>query len=113
MSVFIGFVFGMIVTLMMKHFRYLSQSAIGESSLMICFGLLSYFLSEIYEFSGIVSLLTTAVVMGHYSWFNLSPQGKHVTSITFQTLGYFAEAIVFAIIGLTSSFYYMNYQTSW
>ena len=51
--------------------------------------------------------------MGHYSWYNLSPQGKHVTSITFQTLGYFAEAIVFAFIGISASFYEMHYQVSW
>lgn len=50
--------------------------------------------------------------MAHYAWYNLSPQGKHVTSVMIQTLGYSGEAIVFSLIGLSSMFY-KNYPYSW
>ena len=43
--------------------------------------------------------------MAHYAWYNLSPQGKHVSSISIQTFGYGAEAFVFAFIGLSLMFY--------
>ena len=33
--------------------------------------------------SSIVTILTTSLVQSHYAWYNLSPQGKHVTSVTF------------------------------
>jgi sodium/hydrogen exchanger-like protein 6/7/sodium/hydrogen exchanger 8 len=38
--------------------------------------------------------------MAHYTWYNLSPQGKTISSITVSVLGSAAEAIVFAYIGL-------------
>lgn len=47
-----------------------------------------------------ISLLTCGVVMAHYTWYNLSPQGKTMTSVSFSIFGAFAEAFVFAYIGL-------------
>jgi NhaP-type Na+/H+ or K+/H+ antiporter len=82
-SILIGVIFGFLASYITKSMRFIAQSAIGESFILICFGMFSYFLSEILEMSGIVSLLTTALVMAHYAWQNLSPQGKHVTSVTF------------------------------
>jgi NhaP-type Na+/H+ or K+/H+ antiporter len=39
--------------------------------------------------------------MAHYSWYNLSPQGKQSSFIVFQFLGYAVEAFVFSYLGLT------------
>lgn len=72
-SILIGLFFGLVPTLMTKHCRYHSHSAIIESSLLICFAMMSYFLSEMLEFSAIASLLVTTLVMSHYCWYNLSP----------------------------------------
>jgi NhaP-type Na+/H+ or K+/H+ antiporter len=72
-SVFIGSICGFIGALMTKHFRFLTHSAIGESSLIISFAMIGYFISEILELSGIVSLLMTAIVMSQYTFYNLSP----------------------------------------
>jgi NhaP-type Na+/H+ or K+/H+ antiporter len=74
--------------------------------------MLSYYVSEILSQSGITSLVSCAIIEAHYTWFNLSPQGKHVTSVTFQTFGYAAEAFVFSFIGL-SLMYYTDYPFSW
>ena len=38
--------------------------------------------------------------MAHYTWYNLSPQGKTISSVTFSILGAIAESFVFAYIGL-------------
>ena len=51
--------------------------------------------------SGIISLLTSAIVMAHYAWYNLSPQGKHVSGIAFSVISYGFEAFIFAYLGLT------------
>ena len=82
-SILIGLVFGFFASYITKRMRFIAQSAIGESFILICFGLFSYELSELLEMSGIVSLLTTSLILAHYAWHNLSPQGKHVTSVTF------------------------------
>jgi len=38
--------------------------------------------------------------MAHYTWYNLSPQGKTISSVTFSITGAIAESMVFAYIGL-------------
>jgi len=62
---------------------------------------MSYTVGEIVHMSGIISLLTSGIVMAHYAWYNLSPQGKHVSGIAFSVIGYGFEAFVFAYLGLT------------
>jgi NhaP-type Na+/H+ or K+/H+ antiporter len=62
-SVIIGVVCGLVGALMTKHMRFISHSAIGEGSLIISLAMIGYFISEIFELSGIVSLLMTAIVM--------------------------------------------------
>lgn len=62
---------------------------------MIC-----YYISESLAFSGIISLLSCGIAMAHYTWYNLSPQGKTISSVSFSILGAIAESLVFAYIGL-------------
>jgi NhaP-type Na+/H+ or K+/H+ antiporter len=89
-----------------------SHSAIHEVSLLLIVGFLTYFSSEVLGQSGITSLVTCSVIMAHYAWYNLSPQGKHVSSISIQTFGYAAEAFVFSYIGLCFMFY-NDYPYCW
>lgn len=70
----------------------------------------SYYFADACGQSGIISIIVTSVIMGQYTWYNLSPQGKHVTAVTFQTLGFGAEAIIFSFVGL-GIFQYA--KTSW
>lgn len=63
--------------------RFLTVSAVKETLLIFSFGYMAYAIGELAHMSGIISLLTSGVVMAHYAWYNLSPQGKHVTSVAF------------------------------
>ena len=72
-SVLIGFVTGLICTLILKYFRFVTHSPIAECSLMLCSGALSYYISETTHNSGIVSILGTSLMLSHYAWYNLSP----------------------------------------
>lgn len=74
--------------------------------------MIAYTLSEYLGQSAILTLLTVGVLNSHYTWFNLSPQGKHVSSVTFQTFSYIAEAVIFQFIGFTL-IYYRDYKWSW
>lgn len=69
----IGVAFGVGATLMFKKMRFLTTSSIKETMLVFCAGYMSYALSEMLEMSGIISLLTSGIVMAHYGWYNLSP----------------------------------------
>ena len=85
---------------MFKYFRFLCHSAITETILLLLIGMICYFISESLKFSGIISLLASGITMAHYTWYNLSPQGKTISSVTFSILGSIAESFVFAYIGL-------------
>lgn len=98
--------------LFLKHMRFLTHSPVHETLLVFCFGYLGYMFSELFELSGIITLLTSGVLMAHYAWYNLSPQSKQTTSLAFGAIGFGAEAFVFAYLGLTF-FSYTNYEWSW
>jgi NhaP-type Na+/H+ or K+/H+ antiporter len=69
--------------------------------MVFVFGYLSYCVTELFHFSGIISLLTCSIFMAKYTWYNLSPQAKTATSIAFQVVGYAVEAFVFGYLGIT------------
>lgn len=106
-SIGIGIAFGVISSLFFKWFRFLTHTAITESSVIYIIALCSYFGSESLELSGMISLLTCGVTQAHYTWYNLSPQGKTISSVSVSIFGAVAEGLVFAYIGLCL-FTYMN-----
>ena len=75
--------------------------------------MIGYFISEILELSGIVSLLMTAIVMSQYTFYNLSPQGRNTSTVIFNTLGYVAESSVFAYLGVSGVYYMVTQPISW
>lgn len=121
-SLGIGLVFGLLGSYVFKKMRFLTVSAIKEVLLTFCFGYLAYGVGEIAHMSGIICLLTTGmalqsinrigVVFAHYGWFNLSPQGKHLSSASFQVIGFGLEAFVFCYLGL-SFFSFVDKKWSW
>ena len=80
-SILIGLLIGLLGSYSFKKFRFLTVSAIKETFLIFCYGYLAYSISDLCKMSGIISLLTAGVIMAHYGWYNLSPQGKHVSSV--------------------------------
>ena len=72
-SVLIGAIFGLFSSYILKTFRIFSKNAVSECTMIFCMGYLSYVVSEVAKYSGIITLLTAGVVMAHYTWYNLSP----------------------------------------
>ena len=99
-------------SLLFKHCRFVTHSPIHETLLVFAAGYCSYMISELFEFSGIITLLSCGITMGHYTWYNLSPQSKNTTSLTIEALGFGAEAFVFVYLGLTC-FSYGDYEWSY
>jgi NhaP-type Na+/H+ or K+/H+ antiporter len=109
-SLGIGIVFGLLASGMFKTMRFLTISAVRETAIIFCVAYMSYCVGEAADVSGIICLLTTGVIMAHYTWYSLSPQGKHVTSVTFAVIGFLAEAFVFAYLGISFFTYLGNTQ---
>ena len=111
-SIFIGIFFGVLSAYMLKKFRFLTVNPVMETNLVFVFAYLSYCVTELFHYSGIIALLVCGVVMAKYSWYNLSPQAKQVTSIAFQVIAYAVEAFVFGYLGITF-FSYISLDWSW
>ena len=80
-SLSIGVVFGFLTSLAFKHCSFIRVNPITETFLMFAFSIMSYFISNAIvingvTMSGITSLLTCAIIQSHYTYYNLSPQGK-------------------------------------
>ena len=111
-SVVIGIFFGVLSAYVLKKFRFLTVNPVIETNLVFVFGYLAYSVTELFHYSGIIALLVAGVVMAKYSWYNLSPQAKQVTSIAFQVVAYAVEAFVFGYLGITF-FSYISLDWSW
>ena len=104
-SLSVGIIFGFLTSLMFKHFRFLTQSPITETFVILAMSLISYFASYMIvivkiEMSGIISLLTCGIIQSHYTWYNLSPQGKQTSTVVAQFLGSLSEAGVYSYVGI-------------
>jgi sodium/hydrogen exchanger-like protein 6/7/sodium/hydrogen exchanger 8 len=99
-SVGIGLLGGMASSLLFKWFRFLCHSSVTETLVIFLIALMTYYSSEALELSGMISVLTIGITMAHYTWYNLSPQGKTISSVAVSIFGSAAEALVFAYIGL-------------
>ena len=78
-SIGVGLIFGISLSLIFKHVRFLTISPIVETFLIFSFCYISYFASSLIklpnglEMSGIISLLTCAIISAHYTYYNISP----------------------------------------
>lgn len=63
-------------------------------------------------FSGIISLFTTGIMLTHYAYYNLSERSRSTINLQLGTIGFGAEAFVFAYVG-TSFFSYSKYDWSY
>jgi len=111
-SVSIGVVVGLFCAYFFKRNRHLTHSPVQEIALIFFFGFMAYLISDIFEMSGIISLLVCGIIQTHYCFYNLSPQSKMSTSMAFQFIGFAAEALTFGYLGLTF-FTYVSSKNEW
>lgn len=64
------------------------------------------------HYSGIIALFTTGIMLTHYAFYNLSERSKQTINLQLGTIGFGAEAFVFAYVGI-SFFSYSSYDWSY
>ena len=82
-SALIGLVGGLLSGLITKHFRFLTRNSVHETFLLGTIAFITYYVADLLKMSGIISIIVTAVMQAQYAWYNLSPQGKSVSAVTF------------------------------
>lgn len=81
-SLLIGIGSGLFCTWVFKKLRKLTEdheNYVLEIVLSYLFGILSYGLSELWEFSGVISVLVCGITMAHFNFYNLSRNGQLLT----------------------------------
>lgn len=99
-SIAIGILIGVLASVQFKYMRFLTHSPITESLIIMFDAFISYMFAEAVDVSGIISLLVCGIIMAHYGYYNLSHQGRTITSATATVFGQMAEAFVFTYIGI-------------
>ncbi|KAL4460367.1 hypothetical protein ABPG74_000118 [Tetrahymena malaccensis] len=107
-SVLAGIVFGIGCTLILKHFKFLNKTVVHELLILFLSAYAAYCIVEAFHFSGVIALLFTGIIIGHYAFYNLSEKAKICSNVTFQTLSSGAENMLFTYLGFTTFSYYRN-----
>ncbi|EIE24491.1 hypothetical protein COCSUDRAFT_46826 [Coccomyxa subellipsoidea C-169] len=97
-SMFMGLVFGLGTSFLMKRFK--SNSVPQEVALIGMLGYLSYLCGELAGLSGIVTLFCCAVAISHYALHNISAPARVTLVRSCQTLSYVSEGAIFIYVGM-------------
>lgn len=101
-SMTFGIFTGFGLSYLFKIYESFNKSPIKETSLILLNGYFTYLLGELIGLSGIITLFTCAIIMGHYCFMNISEESQKGTGLAFETVSYISEAFVFAYLGAST-----------
>ena len=96
----LGVVFGLAMSLVLKHSSLSLYPAI-ESCLVALCAYTCYFFSNGLSMSGIVSLLFCGITLKHYAYHTMSRKTQRTTKYIFSTLAQLSENFIFIYLGLS------------
>ncbi|GJE88999.1 sodium/hydrogen exchanger [Phanerochaete sordida] len=99
-SMALGVVFGLAMSLLLKH-SSLSHYPGIESCLVALSAYTCYFFSNGLSMSGIVSLLFCGITLKHYAYHTMSKRTQRTTKYIFSTLAQLSENFIFIYLGLS------------
>ncbi|EKM52396.1 uncharacterized protein PHACADRAFT_260743 [Phanerochaete carnosa HHB-10118-sp] len=99
-SMALGVVFGLAMSLLLKH-SSLSHYPGIESCLVALSAYTCYFFSNGTSMSGIVSLLFCGITLKHYAYHTMSRRTQRTTKYIFSTLAQLSENFIFIYLGLS------------
>lgn len=101
MSVLVGCSVGLLCAWLLKRVPRMSEHPERETALITLLGYLSYFLAEVTDLSGIMTIFCCGVTMARYAWHNISHTSQEGTSLVFTVMSHAAEAFTYTYLGLT------------
>lgn len=100
-SCIIGIGVGLVNSRIFKLIPNLRHHPVHQSSLVLLWGYLAYFIAEAFGISGILTLFISAITLAHYSWPSMSKTAQLATKVSFTSMSDLAEAFAFAYVGLS------------
>ena len=99
-SILFGALVGLFVSLILKYLQFDNDQFI-ELSFFFFFSYIPYIFSEAIGLSGILSILFTGMVMGHYAKYSLSPISRITVESVLKVISSIAEIFIFAYLGIS------------
>ena len=100
-SFIVGAIVGMISAYFFKRMERFNMNRVQQISLLLLFAFISYTICDYLQYSALIGLLSTALFMSHYTFFNLSFLTREESTVITMVLNYLAEAFAFSLIGMT------------
>lgn len=99
-SFFLGILSGVLAALLLNKVD-MRKTGLLELSLYVLFMYLPFFLAEIFELSGIVTILFTGIAAKRYAEPNLTPDTENEADTLFRITAHLAETSIFLELGLS------------
>ncbi|RPD63374.1 sodium/hydrogen exchanger [Lentinus tigrinus ALCF2SS1-6] len=99
-SMALGVVFGLAMSLILKHSSLSLYPSIETCLVALC-AYMCYFFSNGLSMSGIVSLLFCGITLKHYAYHTMSRRTQRATKYIFSTLAQLSENFIFIYLGLS------------
>ncbi len=100
-SLCLGLAIGLLSAVIVKNSESFRKDTAIQTSMMLYLAYLSYLLATVLEISAIITLLACAITMGHYTWYNLSPNAQKISKTSIKVMSESAEAFAFTYMGLS------------
>ncbi|KAI3386124.1 hypothetical protein SNEBB_011328 [Seison nebaliae] len=100
-----------IITALITKMTNLRDHPLLEIVLFFLMSYSSFLAAEAVKFTGIVSILFCGILQAHYTYHNLSTEGKNRSKEIFELLSFMSENFIFLYIGITlTTFPYHQWQ---
>ncbi|KAI0742917.1 sodium/hydrogen exchanger [Daedaleopsis nitida] len=99
-SMALGVMFGLAMSLILKHSSLSLYPSIETCLVALC-AYMCYFFSNGMSMSGIVSLLFCGITLKHYAYHSMSRRTQRATKYIFSTLAQLSENFIFIYLGLS------------
>lgn len=101
-SILIGIGVALVICFIMRRVRKLIyDNQYVQMMIILVGGYMSFMLSEMFAYSGALTIFCSGFILSYYGFNNMSDKGKSLIKSTVHFLGFIPESFIFAYIGLT------------
>ena len=100
-SFIVGGLVGLLFAYFLKKVKIFKLNRVQEISLMLLFAFISYIVCDWAHLSPMIAVLSSALFMSHYAFYNFAFQTREESALISVVLNTLSEALVFSLLGMS------------